>query len=436
MSHPKARRRRATLEELPGAPPALLLMLREFAPGRSWTETRKRIRGLLGDLRDQSMAFDLGNVARAEDKGRHSSFDIHLHGALDVLSGQGCIHFPCRVAAAERLARSVGLIADRVWLTDHLSTQFITMGRATNVALDRAMADALVLAHLIPLIEAGIVRFRSPWIPTCQNCSAEFERQVEATTQRLLRSYTKQFKLERRPDGGYIARTGACFEPPLMFRSYNSAIRRIPTVAEYAEQAIADEVRTTLWTAREASFTHGSVFTNSRLGLAGLLHQDGRLPSARSLVLLDRQRQFEIPWVSDLSPEQIVELREEASLALPAFRERLAKALVCTDANGRSDLSTFVIQELREQAADVRAELVTKQAKAARYWKTTYGLLGLALSAYGVATDQVLAGVGGLLPVLHLLINHRTGHEAEMLKLTTRPGYVLVKAQDLLAHSH
>ena len=63
-------------------------------------------------------------------------------------------------------------------------------------------------------------------------------------------------------------------------------------------------------------------------------------------------------------------------------------------------------------------------------------MLGLALSAYGVATDQVVPGVAGLLPVLQLLISHKTGHEADVAKLTTRPGYVLVKAQDLLEHAH
>jgi hypothetical protein len=72
----------------------------------------------------------------------------------------------------------------------------------------------------------------------------------------------------------------------------------------------------------------------------------------------------------------------------------------------------------------------------ARYWKATYGILGLGLSAYGVAADQVLPGVGGLLPIIHLLIDHKTGHESEVSKLTTSPGFVLVKAQDILAHSH
>jgi hypothetical protein len=93
--------------------------------------------------------------------------------------------------------------------------------------------------------------------------------------------------------------------------------------------------------------------------------------------------------------------------------------------------SRELISELRAQAAEVRAELTVIRTTSARYWKTTYGVLGLALSAYGVATDEIVPSVAGLLPVLQLLSSHKTGHEADVAKLTTRPGYVLVKAQDL-----
>ncbi|MGZ3325191.1 MAG: hypothetical protein ACXU9C_29990, partial [Xanthobacteraceae bacterium] len=94
-----------------------------------------------------------------------------------------------------------------------------------------------------------------------------------------------------------------------------------------------------------------------------------------------------------------------------------------------------LVMELREQSHEVRAELQAAQKNSAKYWKTTYALLGLGLSAYGVATDQVVAGVGGLLPLINLLISHKSGHEKDISKLTTKPGYVLVKAQDILAHA-
>jgi hypothetical protein len=421
--------------EIPTAPPALLLMLREFASGGKWEDVRKRIRATVPDLKEQSFGFESQNLSRSEPL-NPTSFDVHLHGALDLLSGDVCVMPKCRVAAAERLARSFGLIADQVWLTDHLSTEVMGMGRPTNAAIDRLMQQTLALAPLLPLIEARIIRFRSPWIATCEGCKKKFEDRVEATSQEVLKVFRRDFKVKRRKDGGFFVITGKAFEPEVVLHSASTSSKRIPSNRECAVREVAGQVSQVLWTAREASMTGGSIFTNSRVGLSGLLHGEGRLPDRKTLLLFDGDRAFEVPWVSQLSPEQILQLRQEASLALPVFRERLARALAQTGPEVSIQSSRELISELRAQAAEVRAELSVKRTKSARYWKTTYGVLGLALSAYGVATDQIVPGVAGLLPILQLLISHKTGHEADVAKLTTRPGYVLVKAQDLLEHAH
>jgi hypothetical protein len=156
-----------------------------------------------------------------------------------------------------------------------------------------------------------------------------------------------------------------------------------------------------------------------------------------TLVLLDRERNFSVPWVSELDASQVLQLREAASSALVPFREKMARAMCVRDLEAVSSTSSSgVVAELREQAAEVHAALEAGRKHSARYWKVTYGLLGLWLSAYGVATDQLLPGVGGLLPVIHLLISHKSGHEADVSKLSSRPGYVLVKAKDILSHAH
>lgn len=423
-------------DDFPNVPPALLLMLQEFSADGAWADIRKRIRGSLREMKDQSFAFEAQNVVRA-DEVDPNRFEVHPHGALDLLSGAGCIALDCRVAAAERLARSIGLIADRVWLTDYLSTEVMDIGRATNEAIDRLMHHAVALAPLLPLMKAGIIRFRSPLIATCEACSAEFEAQVEAAAQAVLRSFSRQIKVERKESGGYIVRTGRFFEPPVVFHSYVDNAASVPSGRDFAEHLIAREVRRLLWASREASFTRGTVFSNSRVALAGMLHCEGRMPRTRTeLRAFEDGRAFDLPWVSELNPSQIIELREEASIAIPVFREMLARATAVDGTRGSSGDAEGLIAELRAQAAEVRAELLVKRSKSARYWRTVYGVLGLGISAYGVATDQALAGVGGLLPIIQLLIEHKTGYESEAEKMKTRPGYVLVKAQDILAHAH
>ena len=58
------------------------------------------------------------------------------------------------------------------------------------------------------------------------------------------------------------------------------------------------------------------------------------------------------------------------------------------------------------------------------------------MSAYGLVNDQIEAAAADLLPFLQLITDHKAGREKDMDRLQQRPGYVLVKAQDILAHDH
>lgn len=370
------------LDALRNVPPALLLIWSDFAAGHEWGEIRKRIRSGLKDFKDQSLAFESQNVARAEPVDARR-FEVHPHGALDLMAGDGCLNLDCRVAAAERVARSLGLFADRIWLTDHVSTEVMGIGRATNHSIDRLIHHAVALAPLLPLMKAGIVRFRSPWISTCASCSQAFDAEVERATQAILRTFTRQVKVEKKPSGGYSVHTGNFFVPPIVHHSYEKDLGGVPSSRDYAEYLVSHEVRRIFWAAREATFTRGSVFSNSRVGLAGMLHCDGRLPtSTRGLRVFEDSRAFDLPWVSELSPAQVLQLREEASQAVPVLRELLARVATASSSEGLAPSADSVVAELRAQAEEVRAELAAKQKKSARYWRTAYGILGLGISAY------------------------------------------------------
>lgn len=428
----------ATLEvdDLPGAPPALMLMLREFDRGGGWEQVRRRIRESIRDIKDQSLDFERRNATRKEPL-EPSRFEVHPHGALDILSGSGCVGLNCRVVASHRLARSFGLLADRIWLTDQLSTDAINLGRPTNHALDSLMEHAVVLAPLIPLIQAGVIGFRSPWTSACKSCADEFESQVAAAAKAVVKTFQRQVVLKRDDDGRLLVQTGNFFDPSVVFAQIDDDAPSAPMRLRYAELLIDTEVRGILWTAQEAARTGGAVISNSRVGLAGLLQCEGRLPrTGREFRVFEANRSLDLPWVSELDPTQILQLRDEASDAIPRLRELLARAISPQDGQSSSVAIADALAELRDQAAEVRAELSVKQRTSARYWKVVFGLLGLGLSAYGVAHDQVLPGVGGLLPILQLLIAHKSGYESELEKLKTRPGYVLVRAQDILAHEH
>lgn len=424
------------LEDLPDVPPAVLLLLVAFAESSSWEDCRKRIKSMLKDLRDQSIAYEEHRLQNEPAKASPLQFDVHLHGGLDLFAGAGtCSDLACRMQVADRLCRSMGLIADRIWLTDLLTEKFVNFGRATNAKLDDIVADAFILSRLAPLILDGIIRFRSPWNSVCPSCLEHFDETVLSLSTDIAREFKKEARFQSRKNGNYVLDTGGFFEPSLIYSNIEPE-SQLPTLRDATEGIIYSQVRSAMWVSRHASLLGGSIFSNSRVGLAGLMKQEGRFSDSKRLMLLDSERSITIPWVSELEPAQVLQLRQEASDALPLFREMMAKTLMIEDdLDGGSKKSRELISDLREQAEIVKSELTITRKSSARYWKTTYGLLGLGLSAYGVASDQVIPGVGGLLPLIQLLINHKAGHEKDVDKLTCRPGYVLVKAQDILAHA-
>lgn len=205
------------IDELPHVPPALIMLYHELAGEKSWEKMRKKLKGMLKDLRDQSEGFFQYQVEHARSDSSFHEFEVHLNGEMDLLTDAGCQELPCRVAAAERISRSMGLIADRVWLTDLLTEKFLDFGRATNAKLDYILEDLLVLFTLFPLIAGGIVKFRTPWAVTCQSCAAEFYSQIDSASEVLAKQFESEFDIKKVEDG-FKASVGSCVEPSIILR--------------------------------------------------------------------------------------------------------------------------------------------------------------------------------------------------------------------------
>jgi hypothetical protein len=418
--------------------PAALLVLLDGLEGFSSVEdARHRLREMLPDLRDQARAHFISGADRQIAPVGPAEFDVHLHGAMDILSHEGCREATCRFALTRRIISSVGLVSDRIWLTDRLSPLFADFGRVTNEKLNDVVIDTLVLKHLVPLMQQGLIRFRSVWRSSCKSCSDDFNRRVAVTAQAVAQQFKGDVRVQICGQKSYEVHTGSCFVPEQIF---GGALEKnktaFPTSAQMAERFAGEQVRGALWTASEAALSGGSIFTNSRLGLAGLMHQEGRRYDGQALVMLDGERSFNVPWLSELLPEQVMELRQEAAKALPAFRDLLARSLSAPTAARTAESARITMLDLREQATAVRSELQVLQSRSASRWKTTYQLLGLGVCALGIASDELAAGALGLIPAIKPLFDHDPAHQAEVEKVIQRPGYVLVKAKDLLGHAH
>lgn len=419
-------------------PPAIFLLITEVAlKSPSPYDARANLKRLLPELKVQSRFYQEQSISHAPPPGLPTDLRIFADGALNLFDERiGCAYLTCRIEAAKRFVRSLGLLGDTVWITDYLTEQFVDGGELDDIQLQKILEDMLVLAELFPLILAGVIKFRSPWKPVCGGCLPIFEKRVNIITDQLIAEYSSEFTVQP-TENGLSFSTGSLYSPQLILCVRPAkwlGAYRTPLPQEVIRRVLYTAVRSALWSSSEASAGNGVVFSNSKLGMTALARQEGWVRDHREVRVFDERRNVNLPWVSELNAEQILQLREEASRALPALRELMSRHLSFSEVNGANEAD--IVGELREQAVEVRNELDVTRKHAARYWKVAYATLGLGISAYGLGSGQVEASLGGLLPILQLLIQHETTTEHQLSKVRHRPGYVLLKASELLQHTH
>ncbi|WP_094820895.1 hypothetical protein [Bordetella genomosp. 4] len=425
--------------EMKGIPPAVPLLLDEVVQdGLDGGELIKRLIKVLPELVKQSQFFLESSESYFYGETDPLKLEIYMDGALNIFNTNvGCSALDCRISAARQMVRSFSLLGDVIWITDFLTEKFIDKRDISEGFLLQVIGDALVLKELEPLVRAGLIKFRSPWRPICQACLSEFDRIVAGMTERSLEAYSQEFSVEEMKGGAYGLSTGNAYYPSMVLRVFPSqwlGARRIPDPEESKRNFVYSAIRSALWSVNEATNRNGVVFSNSSIAMAALAMRENELKNRRSIQLFDERHSIDVPWVSNLSAAQIVELRNEASKSLPAFRQMLGRHFLSTK-NLNEQNSNDMMDELRDQAVDVRNELENTRKYSSRYWKSAYAVLGLGISVYGLGSGNVPAALGGLLPILQLLIQHAGGTEKDLDKLERRAGFVLVKAQDILRHA-
>ena len=147
-----------------------------------------------------------------------------------------------------------------------------------------------------------------------------------------------------------------------------------------------------------------------------------------------RSDQVELPWVNRLAPSEIVHLRQEAGVALPRLREKMLRAFM----PGNTVKPQDVIAELRVDAAEVEAELKSLNLRRGSRFRTAAGILGVTMSVYGFAAGFATAttALGSLMSLLGLLHVSARKDEQDSIKTESRPGYVLLKAREMLQHDN
>jgi hypothetical protein len=423
-------------DDLQDVPPAVPLLINEALRTKDMSEDdiRAGVRRLLPELKRQS-AWYLEQPKETRIAQPVGKLDTYLDGGLNLFDLEAsCAALKCRMQTAYRVSRSVALLADTVWLTDCLSPRLAKLEKATESQVMDIADDGLILTIIAPLIDAKILRFTSPVKYVCPVCNSTLDDEIDHVTDHVMEMFESEFNVVHEKGLHYLS-SGSLFYPSMSL--FSKTPRREPSPALMVNSAwdlVREATRKAIGVSFHAGTGGGAVFSNSKAAMAALAYREGNASTVSQLRTFEDNRNINIPWVNNLSPLQIVQLRQEAAKSLPLFRESLATALESSEGGASAVKET--VASLRAQAVEVRGEIDNTKQHAARFWKTSYMTLGFGVSAYGIGTGQVLPALGGLLPLLQLMVAHKTGTEKDLDKLQRRPGYLLVKAQDILDHAH
>jgi hypothetical protein len=184
-----------------------------------------------------------------------------------------------------------------------------------------------------------------------------------------------------------------------------------------------------------AAMSHSAFAAGSTLETAFLASLEGAAPPTSEIQKWEALRSIELPWVRDLSVQQIVQLRHDAGPALEHFRASMADRI---NRQGRSDqigVEAFV-SDLRLQAVEVQNELVNYRRFGGRRGHLAIGRASLAFVLYGLLVDASPAtgAIAAALTALATLHPPATQQRMETERLRARAPYVLVRAREILAH--
>jgi len=434
------------MNDCPYIPPAIRLIVEE-----DWGEIKgledflSRYRRIAKEVATQAeWSFANFNYfdKNAEQPG---AMVITASGGLNPFSElEVCSNPACRINAAKQLVRTLGIYADVIVMSDSLSWPLVAMRKPTIDQMLWLYPRILVLRELYPLMKAGIIRFYSPAMSLCSGCHKEMEDQVKKGAINLTGELEKYIRATIKGDEISIKTIGIMASPIIWVqkitgkqkKELKSGMQLITLAKEIYADIIEDRVHNTLFDLRFSEDLSSVLFSTSRRELYALRSYDGDAPALSNLAVWEKVRSVELPWVNKMTTQQVINLRNAASKALPGFRETFVRHIATPSANIQSVANK--IDELRAEAAEVERELSALNPSGEENFRKISGSLGIIVSVYGFASGFMppALALGGLMSILGLLHSSARHDEEERTKLIAKPAYVLMKAKELVEHAH
>lgn len=402
--------------------------------------------------------FAYGTVAQADNP---VGFMVAPSSSLNPFSPLGkCRHLPCLIRSTQEFIRTVGIYADVAFLPDPLSPLFSAPGSLDDNRLASVHTALRILGQLEPLVHAGVVRFVSPYHHYCRSCFAKLTGRLNEAAESLLADIAYDIKADVFSDRRtlFVGMQIPLFYPapdhPLITElelrgkqkatflklcgSRPKARLSAPArkfLAELIRGMLRDELRNVLYDTETASSFNSLMLAASRIEPLFLAYMDGVSPPRGEIESWERLRTVQLPWIHELSANEVLRLRSEASLALPRLRELLAKRLGGEGISAR-EVTRNTIAELRDQVIEVEAELNGLDLVGHRFYQLGMAALAVAFVIYGLSSGAAplqASSVAAMLATLAHLHSAEEKQKSIASKVSAQPAFALLKAREIAA---
>ena len=435
---------RSKADWLDSLPPVVRIVLENHPREARLSELHKQVKGMLPELRKQAL-WTVENQSKyyVEHAGENlPGLIINPASGLDPFSGFGkCPDIGCRLKNADEIARTVGLYADVAVVGDPFTDYVLLRERWTEDDTMHFLTNFMVFARLAPLFRADVFRFANNFSAWCKPHLAQFETQIETVSEKLEIDLLSNVRVEAR-EKHLVMHTDGVLGTPYLYGIPRTKRGKTQFARGHHEkmgrklfsEALRSEVRETLFHMQRSAHLGAITFSNSRASLlAARAFEAFASPRGQSLESWEARRSADLPWLGNIEPSQVLSLRNDAHRALPRFRDSLRAAM----RGGSDDEADKVVTALRKEALEVKSELDALDVDRENRFRSVSSVLAMTVSVYGFATDIIPAGAAltGLLSLFGLLHTSQHKERQEIARLTSQPGYVLLRAKELTEHA-
>lgn len=386
----------------------------------------------------------------------HTGFNITLGGVLDIIDPlSGCGSIDCKCNETMNIARTAGLFANKLFITDHLSAYLSSYSNGTIDPIDiQLMTSSLKI--LAPLINNQAIELRTPMSHHCKDCAKKVETKMmlflESTLdyeEKIVLTYLEPEKrhhlvlihspkLERLLGiyGITIKISNAEYTRLFLKKNKNTISAKIKDEPFFhiIIDCLQDRLKSVIHGTESADKTSSLFMSKSGVDTLFLSSLDNVHIKNNEIEQWEAMRSINLPWVGQLDINQIIRLREEAYLSLESLRNHITVGFM----QGGKQKVKDVVTELTAKIPELKQEILAKEFVKKSQNKSSLKIGSLAVSVvfYGLASANPIAAVGGVAALL-ASISHLHEGEKETKnresKIITSPAYALLKAKDLLS---